>query len=358
MNTKIIILFLFFLFLFAFFCLNFDYFSGIINTSSSDHNSFTEDINKNNILEKADLSVFFCPEDACKEQIITLINNSTKSIECAMYSITDDDIGNALLSKSKDLDIKLVTDLINTNRSTSKIGLLKANGISVITNSDKDKYMHNKYCIFDKNILLIGSANFTFDSLKESNNNILVINDSNIAKEYSKKLNSYFTDNFSQNYFTENKTLKNVEINFCPNDKCFETVVKYLRESKESIYCMLYSYTLNDFTYELKRLKAIYPNIDIKIIIEEALCNSPYCEYSSLVKDNIEVIFDKNKKSMHHKFCVFDKSVVMTGSMNMSLNGVSNNEESLIFIKDQNLANNFFNYFNKYWYSWSTESTT
>jgi phosphatidylserine/phosphatidylglycerophosphate/cardiolipin synthase-like enzyme len=360
MSTKITILFLFFLLILGVFCLNFDYFTKINNTDSSNLNTsnfYSADLNNQNF-EKVNLSVFFCPEDNCKEKIISLIDDSKNSIECALYSITDDDVAQAFILKSKDIDIKLVTDLTNTNRSTSKVGLLKANGVLVITNSEKDKYMHNKYCVFDKNILLIGSANFTFNSLEESNNDILVIPDTNLAKEYSKKINSYFTDNFSKNYFLKKKIIKNTEINFCPNDNCFESVVKYLRASKESIYCMLYSYTLNDFTYELKRLKALHPNLDIKIIIEEDICNYPYCEYTSLLKDDIEIIFDKNKKNMHHKFCVFDNSVVMTGSMNMSLNGISNNEESLIFISDENLASKYLNYFNKYWAYWNNENTS
>jgi len=115
---------------------------------------------------------------------------------------------------------------------------------------------------------------------------------------------------------------------------------------------MFYSYTLNDFSYELKRIKSIYPDIDIKIIIEKDLCSYPYCEYNSLLKDNIEIIFDKNNNTMHNKFCVFDKKVVMTGSMNMSLNGIKNNEESLIFIEDNNLSQKYENYFFKYWFLW------
>lgn len=315
----------------------------------SDFNYFDQNEVDQNNFKNIDLSVFFCPEDDCKQKILDLVYDSNKSIYCAVYSLTDNDIYDAIKTKQKEnLDIKIVTDLINTNRSTSKIGLLKADGVSVITNSEEDKYMHNKYCVFDENVLFIGSANFTSDSFF-SNNNILVINDSNISKIFYNKIKSYFQNNFSKNYKLDQTEIENAEINFCPNDDCFDTVVKYLRESRESIYCMFYSYTLNDFSYELKRIKSIYPDIDIKIIIEKDLCSYPYCEYNSLLKDNIDVIFDNNKTTMHNKFCVFNKNVVMTGSMNMSLNGIKNNEESLIFIKDSNLAKNYEEYFFKYW---------
>ena len=353
MKSKIIIFLFLFLLVFIFGTYFLEQEKESTNVSSySDFNYFEQNDADQNNLEKLDVSVFFCPEDDCKNKLLDLIYDSNKSIYCALYSLTDNDIYDAIRTKQKEnLDIKIVTDLINTNRSTSKIGLLKADGVSIITNPEENKYMHNKYCVFDENVLLVGSANFTNDSFL-SNNNILIIKDSELSKIFYDKINSYFQNNFSKDYLLIQNQIKNSQINFCPNDDCFDSVVKYLRESRESIYCMFYSYTLNDFSYELKRIKSIYPDIDIKIIIEKDLCSYPYCEYNSLLKDNIEIIFDENNNTMHNKFCVFDKKIVMTGSMNMSLNGIKNNEESLIFIEDNNLSQKYENYFFKYWFLW------
>ena len=50
---------------------------------------------------------------------------------------------------------------------------------------------------------------------------------------------------------------------------------------------------------------------------------------------------------MHHKTFIIDQETVITGSMNPSAGGDSRNDENVLIIKDQELANSFLEEYEK-----------
>ena len=58
---------------------------------------------------------------------------------------------------------------------------------------------------------------------------------------------------------------------------------------------------------------------------------------------------DSVRYHMHHKFCVIDNSVVVTGSFNWTDQAVKHNQENLLFLENKNLAQQYSNEFQKLW---------
>ena len=56
---------------------------------------------------------------------------------------------------------------------------------------------------------------------------------------------------------------------------------------------------------------------------------------------------------MHNKFCVFDEEIVMTGSMNPSKHSQNDNDESILFVRNKELAEEYYDYFYGKWTEWS-----
>jgi len=110
---------------------------------------------------------------------------------------------------------------------------------------------------------------------------------------------------------------------------------------------MYFSYTLDSVTEIIKNLDSN------KRFIFEKNNSTGYSEYLKLKELNIPVIVDNNPNNMHNKFCIIDNRIVMTGSLNLSVNGTENNDESLVFINDSNIAKQYTHYFNKYWQDWN-----
>lgn len=293
--------------------------------------------------------VYFCPEDNCELELIELIESSKKTIDCAIYDISLEAVSSSLIEKQKEgLDVRVVTDYLRSATKVSKVGDLKANGIEVITNPSSSNYMHNKFCVFDNKKVFVGSMNFTLNGAYKNNNNVLVLEDKELANFYMEKVDSFFDGNFSldvENTYYINQ-FGNVESYFCPEDDCYSHFLEKL-DSAKSVDCMFFSFTIDEVTDIISSKE-----IPSRFILESRTINE-YSEYSRLQDKYIPVIKDKNPESMHNKFCVFDDSYVMTGSMNLSNNGINNNDESLIFIYDQNITQEYINYFNNYWDLWN-----
>ncbi|MCK9292654.1 MAG: phospholipase D-like domain-containing protein [archaeon] len=301
---------------------------------------------------KLPTEVYFCPEDNCEEKLITLISNSKKTIDCAVYDLTLDAVTDALITSNLERNVKVrfVSDAERSSSKYSLIGKIKDSNMSVITNSVDSSYMHNKFCVFDSKIVWVGSMNFTLNGAYKNNNNVLVIEDKEVAKEFTRKIDTFFDGEFSPQVSSEiyAKDFGNSEIYFCPEDNCLYHVEDYLEDSNVSLDCMYFSYTLDSVTEIIKNLDSK------KRFIFEKRNSIGYSEYQKLEDLNIPVIVDNNPNNMHNKFCVIDNKIVMTGSLNLSVNGTENNDESLVFINDSNIAMQYTDYFNKYWQEWNS----
>ncbi len=293
--------------------------------------------------------VFFCIEENCKELIVSLIEDSNKSIDCAIYDISSREIVDALISeKKKGSEIRIVTDKGRSQTKTTLVGDLKSTGVDVLISPSESSYMHNKFCVFDDNISLVGSANFTENSFSKSHNNILVFKDAKFSKELTQKIDSFYLGNFSKLSTALGKTFDdNFSLFFCPNDNCKYQIISMISTAEDSISCMMYSFTLDDFGDEM--VKAKERGVNVKIVFESQQI-SQYSEYQKLKAMGVYVFEDNCPYLMHNKYCIFDNQIITTGSMNFSINGTNKNDETLIIINNQKLAekytDNFENYLN------------
>ncbi len=298
-----------------------------------------------------DIQVIFCPEDDCSLQLVELINDAKKSIDCSVYDIDVSSISDALVDKNKSgVSVRFVSDFEQASQKASKIGALKVGGADVILSPESNPIMHNKFCVFDNKTVWVGSMNFTLNDSRRNNNNVLIINDKEVADLFTKKIDYFFTGVFSPsvNQETEINKIGNSEFYFCPEDNCAEHVISKINNSNLSIECMFFSFTLDEAG------DAIISKNIAKRFIFETTQESEYSEYTKLKDEGVPVLLDQNPQNMHNKFCVIDNKIVMTGSMNLSVNGTTKNDESLVFIYNEFLAKEYIDYFNKYWNEWNS----
>jgi len=347
-----------------------DSFQDVKSDTSDKIDSTIEDVKDNNLFSKPkdaydsiknkitfgsfdrniSTEVFFCPEDDCLKELLDLISSSKKKIDCAVYDVSLETVTDALIEKSNQgIEIRFVSDYGTSQNKSSNLGILKDSNVTVLTNPTESSYMHNKFCIFDEKIVFVGSMNFTLNGNYKNNNNVLIIEDKEIAKEYTNKIDSFFKGEFSpkpKEVYNVNN-YGNLENYFCPEDDCLYHLLRLANDANYSLECMLFSYTLDDFFQEV-----VDKNIDQRYILESRGI-SQYSKYNDLKNNSIPVILDQNPNSMHNKFCVIDDYIVLTGSMNYSNNGTKNNDESFLVIHDLEIAQEYKDYFNDYWTSWS-----
>ncbi len=162
-----------------------------------------------------------------------------------------------------------------------------------------------------------------------------------LKTDFENLVGNLFNNNYKEIPVEENSNI--FEVYFCPKDNCSKVFNYYINKSQEEILCALYDFDLES-TISILNNKSNFVNITI--IIDED--NSYFLKKNS--KDNINIITDKYRNSkydnyMHHKFCIIDKKIVTTGSMNPTYNGVFKNNNDLLIINSTYLSKNYFNEF-------------
>ena len=101
------------------------------------------------------------------------------------FSFTHDDIGNKVIEKAQKDGVKVsgVFEKRGSGTQYSELGKMKAAGLDVKV--DGNKYvLHHKVFVIDEKTVITGSHNFSASAEKKNDENLIIIEDPNIARLY------------------------------------------------------------------------------------------------------------------------------------------------------------------------------
>ena len=280
-------------------------------------------------------TVHFCAEEDCTQAIKTQLLAAEKSVDCALYGISDGLLSG--LAQRQDITTKIVVD-----NNAAVAGKYVESGL--VYKYKGTGIMHNKYCVIDNRTILTGSFNPTLAS-KGDYNNLLIINSTALAAFYQNDFQGLYLHH--RRLAAVNKVMLNttlIEAYFCPSDNCAAALIGKLRKANNSIVFAAYSFTSPGIANEL--VVKLSEGINISGIIEKSTTGSKYSKHDVLAANGISLAIESSKKLMHHKFFVIDDSVVITGSFNPTENADTKNAENLIFVRSPELAEKYTNEFN------------
>lgn len=131
--------------------------------------------------------VLFSPNGGCQEAIISEISKAEKTIDIAMYYLTSREIAQELVKvKEKGVVIRVFLDQSQEHAKYAKSRYLAKRGIEIRFYVG-DGLMHNKFAVIDDKALITGSFNWTATAQEKNQENLLIIKNSNLIKDYSKR---------------------------------------------------------------------------------------------------------------------------------------------------------------------------
>ncbi|MGM5483380.1 MAG: phospholipase D-like domain-containing protein [Nanobdellota archaeon] len=261
---------------------------------------------------------YFCPEQNCSDIFKSILKN--KKTKCAFFDIDKEFyriINNSFLIMEKD----------------------NMGDFYAIEDSNY-AYMHNKFCIIGNDKVLTGSANPTHNGLKKNDNNLLLIKSKEIASIYIKE----FDELKKGEKNSLNKKDQYPKIYFCPENSCSSKLIRLIRDAKKSIYFATFSFTDKAIANEI--ILSHRKGLDVKGVFEKRM-TSIYSVYDLLKFQKIDVVEDKNPKTMHNKYFIIDEEIVFTGSYNPTNNGNENNDENIVIIKNRTIASEYISNFER-----------
>ena len=286
--------------------------------------------------EDGDIEVLFCQTSNCTLAALNFMDTADKYLYCALYDLDLKELINKLLEKSTNTDVKLYTDNANfinlSFERTDKIGPL----------------MHNKFCVADDSRIFTGSFNPTSNDAYRNDNNMLIIKSDILAGNYKDEFLELYNREPARK--VQNPIVKiggtTIENYFCPEDNCADRISDAIYSAKKSIYFMEFSFTSEKIANAMAARFA--DGIEVKGVFERRNVDSD-AKMQLLLNQGANVKMDGNKYNLHHKVIIIDSEIVITGSMNPSMNGDERNDENILIIHDKNIADLYTQEFLRVW---------
>jgi phosphatidylserine/phosphatidylglycerophosphate/cardiolipin synthase-like enzyme len=274
--------------------------------------------------------------------LVEAIDAARLSVDVAAYSITLNSVRNALLNAhDRGVTVRIVME--STNMDSSDVQRLLEAGVPII-GDNRQGLMHDKFMVIDRSEVWLGSMNFTDSGTYDDNNHMIRVRSTKFAENYSTEFNEMFErDSFGPDVIaaTPNPSLTldgtRVDTYFSPDDHVLNALYTLLSRSEESIYFLAFSFTSNELG-AIVREKA-EAGLDIKgVMDEEQVASNTGTEYDPFRQAGLDVRIDGIDGQMHHKLFIVDEKIVVLGSYNFSRSAEERNDENIIIIYNEKVA--------------------
>ncbi len=128
---------------------------------------------------------FFSPGEACRQQILALLESATTSADICVFTITCDKIARVIRDAArKGVRVRIVTDDDKAMDRGSDVSRLEDAGIPVRVDRTRH-HMHHKFAVIDRKTVLTGSYNWTRSAATSNQENVVILEDANLARSFS-----------------------------------------------------------------------------------------------------------------------------------------------------------------------------
>lgn len=293
-------------------------------------------------------------------KLIGYIEAAQTSIHIASFEFDLDSTARALIAaKERGVDVRWVTDdehglLADEEPGHGQFAMLQSAGIEVRDDLGRSAFMHNKFWIFDGQIVWTGSTNITRNGIYDQNNNVIVIRSPELAQIYEKEFDEMWNGEFgakSPSTLADQSLVidgSQILVIFTPEDPALETViVPFVQGAQSSVYFMAFSFT--DYPLADAMIQRRLHDVDVAGVFEAFGSTSESAELRTLFCGDVPVRQDGNGGFLHHKVIIVDERYVITGSLNFSTRAEETNDENVIIVDNPDIARLYIEEFERVW---------
>jgi phosphatidylserine/phosphatidylglycerophosphate/cardiolipin synthase-like enzyme len=293
-----------------------------------------------------------------EEKLIQLIQSAQVSIHIASFEFNLTPVAQALIeAKNRGVDVKWMADDKNgldydNQPGRGQFGLMAAAGIE-LKDDNRTALMHNKFWIFDQQVVWTGSTNITVNGIFKQNNNVIVIRSAEIAYIYEREFQEMWNGQFGPR---APSTVNNqwaildgtpIQVLFSAEDKAVGNLIALVNDAKSSIRFLAFSFT--DYPLAQAMIDRAKAGVDLKGVYETFGSNSIGSELKTFLCAGMPVRQDGNGSFLHHKLIIIDNTIVATGSLNYSSSADDENDENVMIIDNPEIAALYLQEFDKLW---------
>lgn len=283
-----------------------------------------------------------------EDEFITFLRSARQSFDGAFYDISSERVADCLIQMHrKGVRVRLVMEADSKNRSAVQ-KMVKA-GIPIVLD-DSEGLMHNKFAVIDGEVVWTGSYN-PVQRAHLNDNNAVVIHSVDLASRFLGEFNDMFERKLFGRMrmgrpFGRLQSLMPV-INgdvriyafFSPRDGIEHIIENMIHRAHSRIQFMAFSFTSNRIADAL--IAKARTGVVVKGIMEARGLLTEFSKYMKLFVEGVEVGIRQGDGVMHHKVIIIDERIVITGSFNFSRGADAINDENILIIESEDVAQRF-----------------
>ena len=298
-------------------------------------------------------------QNSIEGKLIEKINVAQNSVHIAAFEFDLTPVAEALIAaRGRGVDVRWVTDdeygiQADAEPGRGQFAMLQNAGIEVRADN-RSALMHNKFIIFDGQILWTGSTNLTKNAVFKQDNNVIVIHSSELAAIYENEFQEMWNGQFGRN--SPSQILhQSISVNgtpvtvvFTPEDGAIEqAIIPTVTAAQTEIRFLAFSFT--DYPLASAMIQRRQSGVDVSGVYETVGSDTDAAEFKTFVCAGVPVRRDGNSSFMHNKVIVVDRRFVITGSLNYSTNAEVNNDENVIILDNSEIAGRYLQDFDRVW---------
>ena len=292
-------------------------------------------------------------------RLIDKINAAQTSIHIASFEFDLTPVAEALIAaKARGVDVRWVTDDEFGIESDEEPGhgqfaLMEDAGIEVRADT-RSALMHNKFWIFDNELLWTGSTNITQNGIFKQDNNTIVIQSAELSAIYEREFQEMWGGEFgptSTSQLAQQSTNVDgslIKVIFTSEDPALEdAIIPVVNSATRTIRFLAFSFT--DFPLANAMIIRSQNGVDVAGVFDKTQSGGQGAEIGTLLCAQVPVRQDGNPQFMHNKTIVVDERYVITGSLNYSTSAETSNDENVIIIDNPDIAKLYMQDFERVW---------
>jgi phosphatidylserine/phosphatidylglycerophosphate/cardiolipin synthase-like enzyme len=283
-------------------------------------------------------------------RLVELMDRATRTLDVAVYDFDLTSVAGAMArARQRGVQVRMVTDtdtLTNDNTAIqAAFNTLKQAGIPIV-DDQRQAIMHNKFTVVDQTWVSTGSWNYSDGDTYRLNNNMIVIQSSELSENYTAQfekmfLKRQFGPSRDKNIPNPSLTIQGTRIQNCfaPEGKCGNLIIDTIGRAQSDITFLAFSFTHDGIAEAM--LKKWDAGVQVQGVFETTGSQTRFSEYGKMKEKGLEVYTDGSPWVMHHKVIIIDDRIVIFGSFNFSDNADTSNDENLLIVDNPDIARAF-----------------
>jgi len=137
------------------------------------------------------------------------------------------------------------------------------------------------------------------------------------------------------------------EVQFSPGPGCLNAITRCLEEAQKSVDICVF--TVTDDRLAAAILDAHRRGVAVRLLTDDDKSFDRGSDIERLEAAGVPVRTDRSEHHMHHKFALFDRALLITGSYNWTRSAARHNRENLLVSDDPRLVAPYLRRFDEDW---------